>query len=157
MAAVMTLSGRVRRLVRGRDGAELIEFALVMPLLMLVMAGILDAGFLFNNYQVVTNAAREGARVAAIPGWVEDDVKARVNAYVTGAGLQAGSVTTTVEPVAIQVGNRSINAVKVSVAYPYTYMILEPISRLVPGGTPLAGSVTVTGVATMRTEVAAGL
>ena len=153
----MISPGRLRRFVRNRHGAELIEFALTMPLLMLVMAGILDAGFLFNNYEVVTNAAREGARVAAIPGWVEDDVKARVTLYVTGAGLQAGCVTTTVEPVAIQVGNRSINAVKVSVAYPYTYMLLAPISHLVPGGTPLASSVTVTGVATMRTEVAAGL
>jgi hypothetical protein len=43
-------------------GAELIEFALVFPLLLLVMFGIMDFGLLFQRYETVTNAAREGAR-----------------------------------------------------------------------------------------------
>ncbi len=49
-------------------GAELVEFAFVFPTLLLVMLGIIDFGFLFQRYEVVTNAAREGARVAILPG-----------------------------------------------------------------------------------------
>ena len=55
---------RRRRLWRSERGAELVEFALVFPTLLLVMLGIADFGFLFQRYEVITNAAREGARVA---------------------------------------------------------------------------------------------
>ena len=41
----------------------------MFPTLLLVMLGIIDFGFLFQRYEVVTNAAREGARVAILPGY----------------------------------------------------------------------------------------
>lgn len=56
------------RRVRSERGAELIEFALVFPVLLLVVLGIVDFGFLFQRMEVVTNAAREGARIAVLPG-----------------------------------------------------------------------------------------
>ena len=56
-------------------GAELVEFAFVFPTLLLVMLGIIDFGFLFQRYEVVTNAAREGARVAILPGYGDADVR----------------------------------------------------------------------------------
>lgn len=46
-------------------GASLIETALVLPLLLLLVAGIVDLGGAFNSYIMVTNAAREGARYAS--------------------------------------------------------------------------------------------
>jgi Flp pilus assembly protein TadG len=146
---------RLGRRLCSAQGAELIEFSLVLPVLLVVLGGILDMGFLFNNYAVVTNAAREGARIAAIPGWVEDDVKARVAEYIEGAGLTLSRVTTTVQPVAVVVGGGTINAVKVQVSYPYDYMILGPLVQMIQGGS-LAG-ITLKAAATMRTEVAAGL
>jgi Flp pilus assembly protein TadG len=153
MALVRSLS-RVRRL-RSARGAELIEFALLLPVLLLLLAGILDMGFLFNNYAVVTNAAREGARMAAVPGWAEADVRTRVNNYLTGAGLQLVGVTTSVEPVAVDVGGRSINGVKVVVSYPYSYLILGPVAKMIQGGS--VNNVTLKAAATMRSEMAAGL
>ena len=51
------------------DGAELIEFALVLPMLLLVVLGIAEFGFIFQRYEVLTNAAREGARIAVLPGY----------------------------------------------------------------------------------------
>ena len=48
---------------------SLIEFALVFPMLLLVMLGIIDFGRLFQRYEVLTNAAREGTRVAVLPGY----------------------------------------------------------------------------------------
>ena len=70
-------------------GAELVEFALVLPLLLLVMFGIMDFGLLFQRYEAVTNAAREGARIAVLPGYAQADVEARVNQYLAAAGLKS--------------------------------------------------------------------
>ena len=70
------MATRVRPFVpRGEGGNALVEFALVLPLLMLVFAGIVDFGFLFQRYEVITNAAREGARLAVLPGYGTTDVQ----------------------------------------------------------------------------------
>ena len=55
------MNSMTRRL-KSQRGAELIEFALIFPLLLLVLLGIVDFGFLFQRYEVLTNATREGAR-----------------------------------------------------------------------------------------------
>jgi Flp pilus assembly protein TadG len=151
MAAVTSLRARLA----SSRGTELVELALVTPVLLLMIAGLIDVGFLFNRYAVVTNAAREGARVAAVPGWIEDDVRARVGEYVAAAGIPAGSVATTVTPVVVAAGTRSVNAVRVVVSCPYNYLILGPIAQWVQSN-PMPG-LTLRAAATMRTEVAAGL
>ena len=63
-AVVVRLPARVR----SQAGAELVEFALVLPIMLLVFGGIVDFGLLLQRQQVVTNAAREGARLAVLPG-----------------------------------------------------------------------------------------
>ena len=68
-------------------GAELIEFALVFPLLLMIILGIVDFALMFQRYEVVTNAVREGARVAVLPGYTETDVQARVASYIAEGGL----------------------------------------------------------------------
>lgn len=56
---------RSPRRKRNRDGGQsLVEFALVFPVFMLVLAGILDFGFMLYSRMTVINAAREGARIA---------------------------------------------------------------------------------------------
>src|SRR5688572_16886512 len=72
-----SLNRRTERWSSAR-GAELIEFALVLPLMLLLLLGTVDFGLLFQRYHVVTNAAREGARVAVLPGYASADVQARV-------------------------------------------------------------------------------
>ena len=155
MAAVMRVA-RIRRFVEDTRGAEVVEFALVLPILLFVLAGILDMGFLFNNYQTLTNAAREGARVAVLPGFAEADVTDRVRQYVQADGMNPAAVDTTVTPVQIDVPGGSINGVQVVVTYPYNYMVLGPIARLVQANETF-DTVTLTAAATMRTEIAAGL
>ena len=69
-------------------GAELIEMVVVLPLLLLVMFGIIDFGFMFQRYVVLTNAAMEGARVAILPGYTTADAEDRAESYAaTGAFL----------------------------------------------------------------------
>ncbi|MBW2187820.1 MAG: pilus assembly protein [Deltaproteobacteria bacterium] len=48
--------------VKNNRGAALVEFALVLPLLLLLLVGLIEFGLLFYNKQVLTNASREGAR-----------------------------------------------------------------------------------------------
>lgn len=56
-----------RRLRRDReDGAALVEFALVLPLLMVLLLGMIDAGWAFSAHLEVRHGAREGARLAAV-------------------------------------------------------------------------------------------
>lgn len=52
----------------GETGNVVVELALVLPLLLLVLAGIVDLGALYWEKQILTNAASEGARVAARAG-----------------------------------------------------------------------------------------
>lgn len=88
-----TLSGFRGRL-RQERGAELIEMALVLPLLMLIIMGIIDFGFMFRELSVVTNAAREGARAGVLPGYGDDaNVVQRVQQYMDASGLDVTCTT----------------------------------------------------------------
>lgn len=55
----------MKRSIRSEKGANLVEMAFVSIFLLLLVAGIADLGRAFNNYIIITNAAREGARFAA--------------------------------------------------------------------------------------------
>ena len=53
-------------MIRRDDGASAVEFALVLPILLALLMGILEFGWAFNGFITVTGAAREGARIAAV-------------------------------------------------------------------------------------------
>jgi Flp pilus assembly protein TadG len=55
-----------RRLARSERGAALVEFAMVLPLLLVLLFGIMEAGWLFAQQVEVRNAAREGGRLAVV-------------------------------------------------------------------------------------------
>ena len=52
--------------LRSEDGAAAVEFALVLPLLLVMLFGIVEFGRVYSQYQVYQGAAREGARFAAV-------------------------------------------------------------------------------------------
>lgn len=52
--------------LRNEKGQSLVEFALVLPILLLVVFAIIDFGWLFFNKLAIENGAREGARYAAV-------------------------------------------------------------------------------------------
>ncbi|HZV26264.1 MAG TPA: TadE/TadG family type IV pilus assembly protein [Acidothermaceae bacterium] len=56
----------IKRVVTDEEGQALTEFAMVLPVLLLVLFGIIQFGIAFNNYIDVTSAAREGARTGAV-------------------------------------------------------------------------------------------
>lgn len=87
----LRLNAALRR-CRSESGAELVEFALVLPLLLVLIGGIADFAMLFQNYEVTTNAAREGARLAVLPG-SEANNYAVVTARVNDSGTFADTIT----------------------------------------------------------------
>ena len=71
------------RSLRASDrGAAVVEFALIMPVLILLVAGVIQFGIMYSQYQVLQGAAREGARCAAVQGngFTDCDVVDRVEA-----------------------------------------------------------------------------
>lgn len=68
-----------------RRGASLVEMALVLPVFMLVVTGIIEFGRAMMVGQLVTNAARHGARLAVIDGATNDSVQASVADFVRDA------------------------------------------------------------------------
>ena len=57
---------RVRMRARDEQGAVAVEFALVVPILLLIVFGVLQYGLYFNDYLQARQAVREGARAAAV-------------------------------------------------------------------------------------------
>jgi Flp pilus assembly protein TadG len=144
----------------GEDGAQLIEFALVLPLLLLVVLGIAEFAFLFQRYEVITNAAREGARMAVLPGYStpigQGTVSARVLAYVAAGRVPvtAGTpgnpvVTVTDNTIVVGGGLPPVNVKRCTVTYTHTYMFLGTIAALFGNSYT---SVPLTAVAEMRVE-----
>ncbi len=74
----------IQRRDRDERGAAAVEFALVMPILFLLVFGIVDFGVAIGRYAAVSNAAREGVRTASIGGKTAD-VRAAVNASIASS------------------------------------------------------------------------
>ena len=53
-------------ILKKQHGASAVEFAILLPFLVLLVFGMIDFGFLMYNQQVLTNASREGARAAIV-------------------------------------------------------------------------------------------
>ena len=141
----------MKKRMRSERGAALVEAAMIMPLIMLISVGIFEFGRAYQSSQVLTNAAREGARLAVLEGRTDAEVRARVNKYVTDGGLISLSDAN------IQV-NRTVplagstTASTVTITYPYTFMVLNPVVRLVTPTSTTGAPITLTASTLMRNE-----
>jgi Flp pilus assembly protein TadG len=99
----------------------MVEFALVLPLLLVVLFGIIQFGITYNHYLTVTDAARVGARQAAVSRTNADPVGSAVQAAKSSAAdLDQGQLGVTVNAGAWSPGSD----VTVQVTYPYSISIL---------------------------------
>jgi len=75
---------------RRARGAAVVEFAVVLPLLLVILFGIIEYGWVFLVRQTLTSAAREGCRVAILQSATDDQVGDRVRAAMAPTGLTEG-------------------------------------------------------------------
>lgn len=81
--------------MRRQSGAAAVEFALVLPILIILVLGIVEFGYFFFLNSAAAGAAREGARAAAISGATADGTVRAVQAFTDTTGRTA---TATVSP-----------------------------------------------------------
>jgi Flp pilus assembly protein TadG len=85
----------MRAIIRRRPDAKgqtLVEFALVVPIFVLVVLGLFDIGRAVFNYSTVANAARQAARVAVV-NQDQDAIRAAAKQAGTGLGLTDADIT----------------------------------------------------------------
>jgi Flp pilus assembly protein TadG len=134
------------RLVRNTEG-NAVEFAIVLPILLVLLTGMIDFGHAWFMRQIVTNASREGARVGVVyqpslsSAEKETLVRNTVTDYLNNAGLTATAPAT----VAGAAG-ASGNQLTVTVSATKNWWI---VNKFIPG---LGDSVNITSQTSMRLE-----
>lgn len=163
----MTLSTVLRRTRSGRRpgrrdqrGAVAVEFALIVPLLMLLVFGILEFGYMLNRDTIVSNASRDGARVASLHGEYQD-IMHSITSELAQSGIATTSPTTVIsidcEKVDGTVCNVGGNATKYNtlaesgatavISISYTYSWITPVISSIMGA-----STTLSQTTQMRVE-----
>ena len=135
-----------------RSGQNLVEFALVVVMLLLMVVGICEFGRAWNLYQILANAAREGARLAALPAGFTDDaaVTTRVNTYLSTGNVDPSKATVTIGSAGVSGGTGS--QVSITVTYPYTFLYVGPVIRMINSGATAGADITITAQSVMRNE-----
>ena len=76
----------------------MVEFAFVAPVLVLLVFGMIEFGRMVMVQQVLTNAAREGARVGILDDATKSDVEDVVEDYLDASNIAGATVTVTPDP-----------------------------------------------------------
>jgi Flp pilus assembly protein TadG len=82
-------------LIRGNRGQSVVEFALVLPLLLLILFGITEFGRAWMTQNILTSAAREGARLAVVTGPDVALVTTKITEVCAAAGVTPSAITIT--------------------------------------------------------------
>ena len=133
---------------RAEEGAVVVEAALTLLLFFTVLLAIMEGGRFLNVQQTLTNAAREGARLAVAPISQtstlasDGEIETRVRTFLDASRV-SGAVVTVERPVVVQANGVAMQYTRVRVSVPYRVISLAAFSAL---------SVNLTGEALMRNE-----
>ena len=122
---------RAHKRLRSESGASAVELALLLPVLMMILFGIIEFGLALYRQAILTNASREGARlgiVQSIPAITTAAVNTKIDAYLTAAGIAPGTVTRNTP---VLTGGRGSD-VTVTLTLPYTYVVLPGLTSITP-------------------------
>jgi Flp pilus assembly protein TadG len=119
------------RYSRREDGQAVVEFALVLPLLLLILLGIVQFGSVFRDYIALTDATRVGARQASVSRSIQPPSSRVPNiiarTHKAGVNLDPAKMTVTVEPVmldGVTPGWEASGDVTVRATYPFKIRLL---------------------------------
>lgn len=137
---------------RARSGQAVVEFALVLPVLVLMVFGAIEFGRAYYDLHLLTNAARAGARVGSLPEKVEGDVTDSVDDFLNAVGLSGGWTTTVSveDPDGVERAGGLADALqgdRVQVTVTHNFVVLS--GSILPGFT---GSIELDGSCVFRRE-----
>jgi Flp pilus assembly protein TadG len=129
----------ISRVLKGRSrrgGQAVVEFALILPIFVLLVFAAIEFGRAYYDLHLLTTAAREGARTGSLAGKIESDVEGAVNDFLTGAALAGSWSTTTAvtQPDGTPRANGLVDALegdRVAVTVQYDFDVLT--GRIIPG------------------------
>jgi Flp pilus assembly protein TadG len=127
---------------RGRRGAAAVEFAVVAPVYFLFVFGMIEYGRMVMVQQILTNAAREGARVGILDNSTMSGVTAAANQYLTPANINGATITASPNPPSSAAAGTPVT-VTVAVAFNRVSWLPAPL---------FLGGTTLSYTATMRRE-----
>jgi Flp pilus assembly protein TadG len=87
VASSTTVPGAPRQNASKRRGTAAVEFAVILPFVMVLFLGIIEFGRVLMVQQILTNAAREGCRNAVLPGGTINNAKSVVSTYLGNANI----------------------------------------------------------------------
>lgn len=128
----------LKRFIRRRRGAETVELAVTLPLLMVVVFTGFEYGWAVLKSIQLDHAAREGARAAALSGATVASVQDRVNTVLQSSGIAAGAVSVTMTP-ADPGSTAAGSSIRVEVEASYGEIQLLGLDRLMPLPSTLKG------------------
>ena len=114
---------------KSEQGQTMAEFALVLPVLAILLFGVLQFGITFNNYLAVTDAVRAGARQAAVARYLpagEREAKVKAKVYASADDLDTSKLNVTVTP---SDGWEPGSDVTVEASYPYSINLLGKVVK----------------------------
>ncbi len=115
----MTMGTRTK--IRSSRGQSLVEFALTLPLLMLILIGTLDLGRITASYVILANAAREGARYGAAHPGDATGIAQRARAEASGTIVDPTQIQIVCNPSCDTVGALG-SQIQVQATFPFTFI-----------------------------------
>ena len=143
---------RLTQRIKNQKGAALVEFAIVLPLLLVLVFGMIEFSIMFYDKAVITNASREGARAGIVYSYpnriTEGEIEATVGNYVSNKLITFGATTPSAEEMTTVTGQcaNAGDVVTVAVTFPYEFLVLPNFI------TTLTGSIDLSAVTIMRCE-----
>jgi Flp pilus assembly protein TadG len=123
----------IRNIMHDERGQAVTEFAVILPILLLVLFAIFQFGVIFNNYIQVAAAAREGARTGAVSrtsttcSTIGTTVYNSANHAAAGLSLTTSQVTTTMSPSCSGSEMTAGGDITVTVSYPWSVSLLGQV------------------------------
>lgn len=130
-------------------GIALVEFALVLPILLMVLIGIIDISLLFYDQAVITNASREGARAGIVlkaPKRTDSEIQTIALDYCKTYLISLGGVATPSVTVNQSTPPNFSTPLSVTVSYDYTGVLVGTVLSA------LTGPLTLTATSVMKNE-----
>lgn len=111
-----------------QEGASAVEFAIILPILTVMIFGIIEFSILFFDKAMITNASREGARSGIVfngdyPGMSGAEIKTVVDNYLGNHLITFGAPTTATTTLDTQCTATGA-PITVTVTYPYNFLVL---------------------------------